>query len=432
VLALLAVLAVALVPGTVVVIELISDRDGGPVPRQPRPSPRWGLTHTQVSADQGDPAATASAEQVLGRQPLMQNQHIMGWGVGNPEPSPGAYDFGDLDRRMDLIRRTGGVPVITLCCAPDWMRGGRPGETDWSDLERAPLPEHYQDFADLAGEVAARYPDVRHFIVWNEMKGFFDEAANRWDYEGYTRLYNLVYEAVKRVNPDNQVGGPYAVMASEPAGWDGSPSELAGPWGVVDQRSLDVIDYWLEHKEGADFVVFDAAATVREGHLTTDPFTAVEKFEAVSDWVRERTDLPLWFAEWYVEPRDAGWPEPYRVAVQASAMISLARGDVTTALYWSPQAMGSSCPGCLWTPTTSARGGRPTDMADLLAGFARWFPAGTELTALAVSSPDVEVLAQAEHAVVVNTVDRPTRVAVGDRELSLDPYEVRFVPHDNS
>jgi hypothetical protein len=49
-----------------------------------------------------------------------------------------------------------------------------------------------------------------------------------------------------------------------------------------------------------------------------------------------------------------------------------------------------------------------------------------------VSSPDVEVLAQAEHAVVVNTVDRPTRVAVGDRELSLDPYEVRFVPHDNS
>ena len=92
-----------------------------------------------------------------------QNQHIMGWGGGNPEPSPGEYDWESLDRRVDLMRRTGARMVITLCCAPDWMKGGEPGETDWSNLEVAPLPEHYGDFAELCAKVAERYPDVEAF-----------------------------------------------------------------------------------------------------------------------------------------------------------------------------------------------------------------------------------------------------------------------------
>jgi hypothetical protein len=436
--ALLVVLAAVLVPAAFVIADLLSDgepqrvpsaRQREPAARETRPWPRWGLTHTQISADAGDPTAIASAEQVIGRQRLLQNQHIMGWGADNPEPAPGVYNFSDLDRRIDLIRRTGGVPVITLCCAPDWMKGGRPGETDWSRIEQAPLPAHYQDFADLAGVIAARYPYVRHFIVWNELKGFFDDRTDRWDYEGYTRLYNRVYEAVKSVNPDNQVGGPYSTIVTEPRGWDESPSDLAGPWGVVDQRTLDVIDYWLDHKEGADFIVFDDATTTSDGRLTTEPFTALEKFEAVIGWVRRLTDLPVWFAEWYVEPTRSGWREPKRVALQAATMITLAESEVTTALYWSPQEMRRECPGCLWTDTTSRSGGTATRMADVLSAFARYFPAGTELTNLTAGSPDVLVLAQQTHAVVVNTRPRPIQVTVGERALSLDTYEVRFVRH---
>jgi hypothetical protein len=427
----LVVCAATLVVGAIGAIGLISG-EADPAPREVGRWPRWGLTHTEFSAEAGEPAATASAERVLARQPLLQNQHIMGWGVGNPEPVPGVYDFNDLDRRIDLIRRTDGVPVITLCCAPDWMKGGQPGRTDWSKLEQAPLPEHYQDFADLAGQIAVRYPDVRHFIVWNELKGFFDEEADRWDYEGYTRLYNLVYEAVKRVDPDNQVGGPYPAMVSHPRGWSGSPSQLAGSWGVIDQRSLDVIDYWLDHNAGADFVVFDAATTVHSGRLTTDPFTAIDKFEAITAWLRQRTNLPLWVAEWYVEPRGARWEERYRVAIQASAMITLARSGVTAAFYWNPQATDGDCRGCLWTDPSSPDGGRSTPMADVLSGFARYFRPGTRLRDLPTSSADVKVLAQSEHAVVVNTVDRRVRVTVGDKALSLDPYQVRFVSHGDS
>src|SRR5690606_19338400 len=106
------------------------------------------------------PEASASARAVLSATATYQNQHIYGWGAMNPEPSPGQFDWSSLDRRMELIRSTGGTPVITLCCAPDWMKGGRPGETDWARLHEAPDREHYDDFAALAAAVARRYPDV--------------------------------------------------------------------------------------------------------------------------------------------------------------------------------------------------------------------------------------------------------------------------------
>ena len=87
-----------------------------------------GVTHTQVTADQWrDQSATARARSILLLTSRYQNQSIMGWGALNPEPTPGVYDWSSLDRRMALIRRASGTPVITLCCAPDWMKGGRPG-----------------------------------------------------------------------------------------------------------------------------------------------------------------------------------------------------------------------------------------------------------------------------------------------------------------
>lgn len=85
---------------------------------------------------------------------------------------------------MELIRSTGGTPVIKFrcCCAPDWIKGGRPGEAGWRRLEEPLLAQHYDDFAPLAATVARRYRDVRQLQVWNEFKRFW----NRWDYKSHT------------------------------------------------------------------------------------------------------------------------------------------------------------------------------------------------------------------------------------------------------
>jgi hypothetical protein len=393
----------------------------------PKDWPNWGFTHTQNSADGGDPRAGDAARAALGRQPLPQGQAIMGWGGDNPEPAPGQFDFSTLDSRVGLIRRSGGTPVLTLCCAPDWMKGGTPGRTDWSHLEDAPSRKYYRDFAALAARVAERYPDVKYYLVWNEFKGFFNNTLNRWDYENYTALYNQVYSALKAVNPDIKVGGPYMVMNSySPAR---RPSSVAGPWGSVDKRALEAIEYWLQHKRGADFIAVDGSTLSEDKGLVPDPFTALGKFSAITRWLHARdAKLPVWWPEWYVEPENSGWSDEQRLAVQAAALMEFARSGAATAMYWNPESAGAECAGCLWTSTQLGDGGRATPTLDLLQSFARWFPSGTGLLDLRASDQAVRVLAQNDKAIVVNTAAKGVRAAVGGgKSLDLRPYEVRWI-----
>ncbi|MDQ3815661.1 MAG: hypothetical protein M3347_17240, partial [Armatimonadota bacterium] len=261
-----------------------------------------GVTHTQYSLDAwGDAASIERGKKLLMAACRYQNQHIMGWGAGNPEPSPGVYNWADLDRRLTLVRSMKAIPVITLCAAPDWMKGGQPGKTDWSKIEVAPLPEHFDDFASLAKKVAQRYPDVKHFQVWNEMKGFWKPASNNWNSVAYTELYNKVYDALKSVNPDIKVGGPYLVI-------EGTGSNQ-GDWATeppIRQRQWEVINYWLEHKHGADFITLDKGLKSfhdKKTYSDDELMALTHWFGDVARQIREKTGLPLWWAEYYGTPR---------------------------------------------------------------------------------------------------------------------------------
>jgi hypothetical protein len=347
---------------------------GGAAKAAPKADPplRIGLTHTQRSLDPWqDRRAVEAGRSLLTSLPgTFQNQHLMGWGAESPQPSPGRYDWRSLDRRIELVRRTRGTPVITLCCSPDWMKGGRPGATDWGRLEVAPSPRHYDDFAAMAAAVARRYPDVKHFQVWNEMKGFWNVRENRWDHEAYTALYDEVFRALKAVDPSIQVGGPYVSMTSwYPGVGGGRNSDVRGPWGMVDQRALDAVSYWLDHAEGADFVVVDGPASLRDGSFLVPPVESVEKFVAVNRWLRARTDLPIWWGEAYPIPfgtssrlREAEEAELWKATAEA-----MERSGASVALFWQPEST-SEARG-LWTATSSRSGGRPTA---LLAALRPW------------------------------------------------------------
>ena len=386
--------------------------------------PGWGFTHTQYSADHGEDAAVRSVRLALAAAPMAQAQAIMGWGADNPEPSPGVYDFTSLDERIEFIRQSGGTPVITLCCAPDWMKGGIPGETRWNRLTEAPSREHYADFAALSAVIARRYPDVRHFMVWNEWKGFFDDDQNRWDAEGYTDLYNQVYDALKAVDPRIRVGGPYLDMTGGPVGSPNSSTVLGGSWGAADRRVLDAFDHWLLRKRGADFVVVDGHATTEDG--AADEFTALGKFSAVNRWIREQTDLPVWWTEWYVEPPGPDWSADHQIALRAAAMIELAQSGAQTVLYWNPRPSGPECAVCLWTDTSVEDGGRPLPfLTDVLQPFARWFPPGTRLRPVP-APPELRVLAQDRAMVVVNTTDDSVTATLEGRLMRLEPFETRW------
>jgi hypothetical protein len=404
-------------------VRITVERVGGP-----RAQLSVGVTHTQTTtAPWRNPVTAKQAKNVLESTTRLQNLSIMGWGALNPEPAPGVYDWSTLDRRMDLIRHTGGTPVITLCCAPDWMKGGRSGTTDWSRLEIAPDPRHYQDFAALAAAVALRYPDVQYFQVWNELKGFYDRAENHWDAIGYTEMYNQVYDAVKRVRPTARIGGPYVVLESSTPDQQGHPSSVSGPWGVIDQRGLDVIEYWLAHKHGAEFLSVDTRTMSRDGALATDAFTATEKFAAINRWVAARTDLPIWWSEWYVQPAHAHWTGGYEDAVMTKALMTMAQSGASVALLWQPEGAVDSCIGCLWSTTTRPDGGNPTPFARSLRSFVTAFPAGSRLAAVTSSSALVTGLASAKTLLLVNTSPTPVEAAVSGRSVPLRGYEVKYL-----
>lgn len=378
-----------------------------------------GVTHIQNSIDSwADARANARAQRRLSASAIYQNQHIYGFGTNNPEPSPGVYDWSRLDERVELMRSTGAVMVITLCCTPEWMSGA--GQYD------APQPRHYADYAELARQVALRYPDVQYYQVWNEMKGFWNSELNRWDYEGYTQMYNLIYDAVKSASPNARVGGPYVVIDAYPYGQGLAPSAIASPsYGVIDQRSLDVITYWLSHKRGADFITVDACTCTHSGAFPSDLFSANEKYDDVVAWIRARTSLPLNFAEWYSVPDYLSFD--HKAAVEASAMMHFARIGVLIPFAWGPQCcQGDSV--AIWTDTQQIGGGQGLPFATVARWFRDYFSMGTVLFSVGVSGPKanaIEVLASRSHQLIVNRTESLIVVSViNGQTRTVQPYGV--------
>jgi hypothetical protein len=328
-----------------------------------------------------------------------------------------------------------GEKVITLCCAPDWMKGGSPGETDWAKLETAPLPEHYDHFADLAAKVAQRYPDVTYFQVWNEMKGFFNNSLNRWNYEGYTTLYNKVWTKVKAVRPDAKIGGPYVVVDSY-GGGQSHPSQVSGPWGRLDQRPLDVIQYWLKNKAGADFITIDSGTDNKDGVYAANEFTSMAKFTATANWIRSlspsthpgSTTLPLWWAEWYPEPQNEADSIARKHAIMAAGYVATIAAGSQTALIWGPQGdtAGLGDPLSLFTDTRVAGGGQPTPLHATTKIIKDHFGPGTQLYSTNNTSPNFAVLASRNKMLVVNQTGSNQTLRVYGTNATLAPYEVRL------
>ncbi|HIW61012.1 MAG TPA: hypothetical protein H9881_01010 [Candidatus Stackebrandtia excrementipullorum] len=331
-----------------------------------------GITHTERSIDAwGDTESIADAKTILAELGPLQNQHLMGWGAVNPWPDPlsDQREWDGLDARIKTIDDTGGTAVITLATAPGWMKpgGGRDDDDngeddmDW-EMESPVAPEHFDDFAKLAAETAQRYDDVQYFQIWNEFKGFWNDDKNRWDYEGFTRFYNTVYDAVKEVRPDASVGGPYAPMVTYTNG--AHPSDLGGEWGTVDQRALDAIQYWLDNKTGADFFTLSGTAHSSDGHwYPTRTDQVGDKFRSLTEWVADRTDLPIWWSSFHAElqPDDNGsTPEMIE-----AALTGMSDGGASTALWWQSECSTPESFPCLWTSVQQPGGGQPTDYTQL-------------------------------------------------------------------
>jgi hypothetical protein len=384
-----------------------------------------GVSHMQYSVDAwGNPQATANGQRLLASGVTFQNQHIMGFGVDNPMPAPGRYDWETLDARVQMMRAAGATMVLTLAGAPTWMVDPHwSGGTDWSQLEAAPLPQHYADFAELARQIALRYPDVTYFQVWNEFKGMWDDDANNWDYVAYTALYNKVYDALKSVNPNIQVGGPYLVI-------EGTGTQT-GEWYTatpLTKRNLTVIDYWMQYKHGADFITVDRSFVDDHDDTSYSPaqmLSFASQFERITQQLRQRTGLPVWFAEDYFISSD-NWNLQ---AVSAATMLyHELLGGASVSLRWQPQGeAGDDHQGnnqALFSDTRVRGGGQPYPAYAVYKAFHDHFGPGTILYSATSSSPDIEVLASATRTLLINRRPAVTIVRLNGVSFAMAPYQV--------
>jgi len=396
----------------------------------------------------GSAPAAASAKKLLASLDAFQNVALMGWGADDPEPSPGHYDWSSLDSRVEVMGATTseGQRMVTLCTAPGWMKVGGVSQ-EWN-MEAAVAPAHFQDFAALAAQVAERYdgthrgadgqilPRVDYFDVWNELKGFWNPAGNTWDAQEYTAMYNDVYRAIKRVRPDARIGGPYAPVGAGTASSTADASPVRGGFGVVDQRALDAVTYWLQHKVGAQFL------SLAGGPAATDEsgFASGQYFVAVTDWLRGLDDqaypgattLPILWAEFYpgIDSAAGDATGQAAVAIDLSNIIQAGSAGADYLLLWemegSPSGASPTTGEGVWTDTAETTGGRPTALYTALEELHRAFPPGTAEYGAAVTGP-VTALVGRQHVLLVSHSPGVLSVDVDHRRVSMDPYAVMVV-----
>lgn len=402
-----------------------------------------GVTHTQTSLNSwGNSGATNTAKVLLENSTYYQNQHIMGWGALNPWPdstvtNSANWDWKSLDDRIKIIRDTKGKAVITLCGCPTWMHTpSSNGKTEWGDaLEKAPTRAHFDDFAHLSAEVARRYPDVLYFQVWNELKGFWNMSLNRWRYEDYTTMYNMIYDSLKAINPAVKIGGPYPVMGTYSVR-KSFTSDYGGAYGFFDKRPLDAIVYWLANKKGADFLCIDGGTHNKDEIWNVDAFKAGDKFTDAMAWIKQQlnqnTPLEIWWSEWYVHPRDTD-PQNNRAlnnAIMASGLIKTIKAGAGNVLIWQPEGDkdGFSFPLGIWTSTSTSDGGMPTPFYFTLKIFKDYFSKGVAVINTKSSSEDVSVIASDKKILLVNQKNTTVTVLINHvTTVSMTPYEVKLL-----
>lgn len=388
----------------------------------------------------GDPTAVQNAKDAIYNSSPIVNQHLMGFGALNPEPYTDQYR---LESLMERIGKTNGAVkdaqtiVLTACCAPDWMKGGEQGESFELDIELAPFPQYYDDYAQLVAHVVQQdeFENIKYIQVWNELKGFFIQENLVWDSVGYTNLYNAVYDSVKLVRPDIKIGGPYVPLDSWHTGVN--RSGVGGDWGKFDKRILQVINYWLREKSGADFIVVDGHSGNKDGKPPgLDQWQMTDKFSDFMSWLRNHPEadaqnLPVWWAEWYAKSDNSNASALETNALMTVALIKLIKSGVETALLWSAQGNEQGFVADafvrqlgLFSSTVNPGGGQATEFHSTQKFVNDYFSSGNVLIDLSSGNSNIDLLASEGKLLFVNKTNSVQSAIIAGQTFSLNPYEV--------
>jgi hypothetical protein len=200
------------------------------------------------------------------------------------EPVEGERNFAPYDAINSALTEDGLQPLWVVTSAPCWA-AGEPCAEQIPSL--APDPEHIDDYADFAAEVAKRYPDALGIEIWNE-----PNIPNFWKPAPDATLYRELLSA--SADAIHETGSDVPVLMAGP-----SPT---GPEQVADDPSKIEFPQFIEEvMAGPDAPDVDAIALHPYG-LLKDGAGPVEASVDLYEQGREVTeevapDLPVWVTE---------------------------------------------------------------------------------------------------------------------------------------
>jgi polysaccharide biosynthesis protein PslG len=264
---------------------------------------------------------------------------LVAWHVVAPaRPAPGALPYDeplmhDLDELVARAESRGMELLFTIWGTPPWANGGLPANHAPTDLDA---------LRDFARGVAARYPAVRRYSVWNEpntelfFAPQFDEAGRSVSPAAYARVYRATYDGIKAANPRALVGIGETSSHGRDAPVAGSqdrhsPARFAEL--LSRERPRLEFDAWAHHpypvQRGGrpDGLALWPAVTL----LSLDRFAS-----SLSEWFG-RAETPLWITEFAYEaaPADPGGiPEDVQAEYAARAIELAAKMPNVELFVW--------------------------------------------------------------------------------------------------
>jgi hypothetical protein len=201
----------------------------------------------------------------------------------------------ELDELVAETAERGMEVMLTIWGTPAWANGGGPPNRP---------PDELDDLREFARGLAARYPQVRRYSVWNE-PNLEQFLAPQFDVDGgslapqlYARLCRAAYEGIKEGNP----GALVAVGETSTRGRDApsrgsvqdshSPARFARLLAEVEPHLL--FDAWAHHP----FPTRPDRPPDQRARLPTVTLLSLARFGRLLDTWFGRRRIPLWITEY--------------------------------------------------------------------------------------------------------------------------------------
>jgi hypothetical protein len=240
----------------------------------------------------------------------------------------------EIDELVASSNARGMEVLFSIWGTPGWANGG---------LGPNYAPDESDDLRRFARGLAARYPTVRRYAIWNEpnteqfLAPQFDALGRSVAPAAYARLYRAAYDGIKEARPDALVAigetSSHGRDAPSPGRAQDSHSPVRFARLLAEQEPALELDAWGHHP----YPVKGHHAPDHASRWPSVTLMRLERFGRALDRWFGRDDIPLWITEYAHESIPAeplGIPPELQAQYAARALELAARVERVRMFVW--------------------------------------------------------------------------------------------------